>query len=226
MTRHQTEAMADELERLALEQAGRNGRSALESLRHIGPLPDSRHTTEVDRETVSELGAKLRQHLGWVEQHLAEMQRSAEQRIRSRLTELGEKERRLGDRAGDLADRSRRGDVATAEEVTQTLRRAESLIHNAGRRLLQGNGRRGLSLSQAAQQALESLERSRTTDPDDGAGRYQGPGHPRDPATGHVPGRSQNSAKGFQRRVLEGLGRDTSDRLRPAVKRYAEGLLR
>jgi hypothetical protein len=33
-------------------------------------------------------------------------------------------------------------------------------------------------------------------------------------------------AEDFRRRVLEGLGKEKSERLSPAVRRYAEGLLR
>jgi hypothetical protein len=42
-----------------------------------------------------------------------------------------------------------------------------------------------------------------------------------------VPGRDKNEkAEAFRKRVLEGLARDKGGRLGPAVKRYAEGLLK
>ena len=42
-----------------------------------------------------------------------------------------------------------------------------------------------------------------------------------------VPGRDKNQrAEEFRQRVLKGLARDKGGRLGPAVKRYAEGLLK
>ena len=46
-------------------------------------------------------------------------------------------------------------------------------------------------------------------------------------SAGDVPDKGNlNDAEAFRRRVLEGLGKGGSSRLSPAVKRYAEGLLR
>ena len=52
--------------------------------------------------------------------------------------------------------------------------------------------------------------------------------HGRAVATGgDVPAPDEKArAEEFRKRVLEGLGREKSERLSPAVQRYAEGLLR
>jgi hypothetical protein len=228
IARQQVEAMADELGRLAFGHAMEDGRAALGSLEQAGHRPPF---DEVDRETWRRVEGRVRQDLGWIEQRLADLEHQSEARMRSSLDPAARREQELGQRTGSLAERTHEAEAALPDEAIRDLTRAADLMREAAGQLREGRGGRGLRLGQAAQELLERLNMGRTTDTGEGE-----PGHPQHDqgarraqaptGGGYVPGRASDAAQGFRRRVLEGLGEAESGRLGPAVRRYAEGLLR
>jgi hypothetical protein len=108
-------------------------------------------------------------------------------------------------------------------------------MRDAARALREGRGRDALELQRQAQRLLEQSETGKTDaseaerqqqrDPKRGDGEtHRGKEIAQD---GEVPEEDEaDAAEDFRRRVLRGLSEDKSERLAPAVKRYAEGLLR
>src|SRR5690606_3801397 len=144
---------------------------------------------------------------------------------REALSEVARLERELSERASRLASESGR-DVALPEDVQGRLREAEGLMREASRRLGSGEGEAGVQLQRQAQRLLEESQTGQTNE-----GERQAPGEQRGGRAsgfgGDVPGEDdRKAAEEFRRRVVEGLGKSGGGRLSPAVKRYAEGLLR
>jgi hypothetical protein len=108
---------------------------------------------------------------------------------------------------------------------------------NEGQELAAGRGERGVELQREAQRLLEKSRLGRASEPDEPSPRDQkaaraeeserhGDGRESIALGGDVPGPDDRArAEEFRRRVLMGLGRERSERLSPAVKRYTEGLL-
>jgi hypothetical protein len=114
-------------------------------------------------------------------------------------------------------------------------------MREASRELSEGRGERGLSLQREAQRLIEQASPGRPSDGerDDGSdqrarqrarkpeGHKSGEDGDDIAQGGDVPGPDDKArAEDFRRRVLDGLGKEKSERLSPAVRRYAEGLLR
>lgn len=109
-------------------------------------------------------------------------------------------------------------------------------MREAAQQLQNGNGERALSLQREAQRLLDQNDDDAKNDEPKDGGKDAEQSAPQD---GHdaergsmakdagVPGKGKNQrAEEFRRRVLEGLSRDKGGKLGPAVKRYAEGLLK
>jgi hypothetical protein len=121
-------------------------------------------------------------------------------------------------------------------EVADALDRAEGLMREAAQELSNGHGERGLELQQQAQRLLDQQDDDqKPEEPKDGHEQSDESakrnGHDEDRGDmaqdAGVPGRAKNQkAEEFRKRVLEGLSRDKGGKLGPAVKRYAEGLLK
>jgi hypothetical protein len=108
-------------------------------------------------------------------------------------------------------------------------------MREASRELGRGHGEQGLTLQREAQRLLEQAQPGRSDGAEGDASRepskQQGQRHGDQASSiatgGDVPGPDDKArAEEFRRRVLEGLGKEKSERLSPAVRRYAEGLLR
>jgi len=97
-----------------------------------------------------------------------------------------------------------------------------------------GEGEAGLSRQREAQRLLEGADTGKPEDPEEGDQEQQqagkdgtNDGNGGQPFGGGVPdAERQNKAEEFRRRVIRSLGEGPVGRLAPAVKRYAEGLLR
>jgi hypothetical protein len=117
--------------------------------------------------------------------------------------------------------------------MVDQLDRAASLMRDAAGALHEGNGQRGLRLQRKAQRLLEHSSTGQTTLEPASEGSKRGNDQNRESnrrgmrTDGRIPGRDANQrATEFRQRVLEGLSREKGGRLAPAIKRYAEGLLR
>ena len=228
-------SMAQSLERLALDDAVQSGRDALSALKDAEKkAKDPRSPSDwLDDESVSQAKRDLARELQWAEEQLAKLKRAAEAKARAALGDSSERETGHAQRAGNLAGRGKTGETALPGDAVDSLERAESIMREAARSLGEGKGERGLELMREAQRLLERASTGQTSDTDDrgpeseakksgdttgGRGIRTG---------GEVPNENDGKrAEEFRKRVLEGLGKSPGGRLSPAVKRYAEGLLR
>jgi hypothetical protein len=226
-------AMAESLERLSLSdavQSGRDAVSALDEAKRRAAAPQG----PADWLTPDALEAaerRLQEQLTWAAERLQALRQSASEAARDALGKASERERELARRAGSLAQRGRESESALPNEMTQDLERAESLMQEAARELGQSRAERALELMRQAQRLLER------SDPESSQGSQeadqQSSEHQPSQSSGQglrtdgeVPDEAKNAAEDFRRRVLEGLGETSGGRYGPAVKRYAEGLLR
>jgi hypothetical protein len=229
-------AMAQSLERLSLADAVQSGRDAMSSLRDAERKAKAPETPSdwIDQDGLERVKRELARELAWAEQQLERLKRAAEARARGELGSSGEREQKYAQRAGNLAGRGKHGEAALPDEAVESLERAESIMREAARGLADGKGDRSLEQMREAQRLLERATTGDTSDSGDSS--EQGEREPRGgrPAEGRgvrtggeVPGENDGKrAEDFRKRVLEGLGKSSGGRLAPAVKRYADGLLR
>ena len=220
-------AMAQAMERLDLREAVQSGRGAVSALDEAARRIAGQGRAE-GTEELKETRQKLSEQLSWAEKTLEEAERKAQARAQSSLDQSGSREDRMADRTGNLAGRGKDGEAALPEDMVGSLERAENLMRDAARELVSGKGDEGLRLQRQAQQLLEETAVGKTTDDEAEARNADQDGSGKGMRTdGDVPKRDDSrSAEEFRRRVLEGLGRARGGKLAPAVKRYAEGLLR
>jgi hypothetical protein len=223
--REQARNMAHNLESVRLQEAvdsGRRAASALdEALRKAQAELSSSGDLEIAKSAVDE-------QLRWAESQLAQSQQAARDNSRQALQGPAALEDELAGTAAGLAKRGEKESTPLPAEVTERLRQADQLMRQAARALRGGEGEAGLALQRQAQRLLETADQGKPSDAEsteegsneDASGKSAGFG-------GDVPNaEEQNRAEAFRRRVLENLGDNSAGRLSPAIKRYAEGLLR
>jgi hypothetical protein len=225
-------AMSQSLEQLALKEAVESGKRALSNLEEAERKARERRyglSDWLQPELVQQARRQLREQVAWAEDKMAEVRRQAEAEARDALRDSGHRERQHAQRAGNLSSRGRNDQASLPGEVLQNLERAESLMNDAARELQEGRGERALQLQRDAQRLLEQASQGRTTD--DSSRRHEGKraedlGRGGMETKGEVPSESGDGAQDFRQRVMRGLGSDHSGMLAPAIRRYAEGLLR
>jgi hypothetical protein len=238
LAREHANATAHSVENLSLSEAKENADNAL------GALDEAEHRLDADdplRQNFAEMRRALRDARDFAEQKLAERRAAAEAKARDAVTGAGDAERDLSEKASKLAENQPgRDGAALPRELADQIGRAGSVMKEAAEELTKGHGERGLELQREAQRLLEQSQQSRSDqqksngddsgdqkgDSRQSAGEHGENG--KDPSLGgEVPGPDGRAgAEEFRRRVLEGLAHESSERLSPAVRRYAEGLLR
>lgn len=226
-------AMAQNLERLSLGDAVQSGKDALSSLAEAErKAKNSRGLGDwLDESATDEAKRRLEQELQWAQQQLDRVQRAAEARARGALEKSAERESGFARRAGNLAGRGSEGESALPADALEALEKAEQAMREAARELAAGKGEKGVGLQREAQRLLENATNGKTADPEEGGSESPKSGSREGGRTMRTDGEVPKDNKGdgaeeFRRRVLEGLAKDQSGRLAPAVRRYAEGLLR
>lgn len=230
LAREHSAAMAHALEQLDLESALDSGQNALSGLtdaeRRPGDWPGDGALDEVRRQ--------LEEQIEWTRRMLQGVKERARERARQPLQKLGERERQLAEQARQVLEQSG-SDAPLPQRIAGRLDRAASVMKDAARELGDGQGQQGLEHQREAQRLLEQSSTGKTTD--------RGSKQPREQSSDETRNRSsegRNIATGgdvpeagdagdtedFRRRVLEGLAEERSERLAPAIRRYAEGLLR
>lgn len=228
LAREHGRAMAESLSRLALKDAKQSADSARQQLSGASKAGDG----NVSSAAVARAEQELVKQQAFVEELLKKAQDAADARAKDALERSGKREGELAERAQNLSGRGSHGEAALPGEVAEALDKAEGLMRDAARELSNGRGEQGLSLQREAQRWLDQEgDDGKSDEPKDDAPQDSQQDH-----TGNdkgmrmdaeVPGRDKNlRAEDFRKRVLEGLSRDQSGRLGPAVKRYAEGLLK
>jgi hypothetical protein len=230
LSREHGRAMAESLSRLSLKDAKQSAESAKQQLKNAKQAAGQ----GVSSEDLSRAEQEVEKQQQWVEELLKKAREGADARAKEALERSGKREQELAERAQNLSGRGSHGEAALPGEVAEALDRAEGLMREAARELSNGHGERGAELQREAQRWLDQQDeddRGQSDKPDDAAqepkkGESNGEkGSMRQDAG--VPGRDKNQrAEEFRERVLKGLAQDKGGRLGPAVKRYAEGLLK
>jgi hypothetical protein len=231
--REQAEAMADELESGGMSSAVRSGRHALEALDQAGKARPDRFRFRRDvREDARQVAGKVEPEVRWAERALQQLRQMASQRASEDLKKTSPRESSLADRAKALAEEGSSGQGALPGETLDLLQRAESAMRHASRDLGAVEGDRALEQLKEAQRLLE-MARSQEQGEEPESGREgertgKNPGHEGGMAdSAPIPkAEDYKGPEAFRRRVLEGLGNASDPRLKEAVKRYAERLLR
>jgi hypothetical protein len=228
LAREHAGAMAQNLEQLDLEQAAQSAEQALGALKEAKRKANSPSLSDwLDMTALDQAEGRIQQDLEWARTELEKQTRGIEQRAKEGLSRAGEQERELAKRAGNLSGRGRNAQTPLPEDILRRLDRAETLMREAARELSQGSAETGLSLQRDAQRLLEQARTGKTSDPGErGAQRGENQGGRDLGLGGEVPDPGEDRAKKFRERVLEGLGKEREGRLAPAIKRYAEELLK
>lgn len=229
LAREHGRAMASNLERLDLGKAVESAEQALQALREAETKANEGSLADwLDPEELKQARARIEKDLEWAKAELEKQKAATERAAREALDQASERERGMAERAGNLSGRGKNDQTPLPEDVLKRLDRAEELMRQAARELSEGSAEKGLSLQQDAQRLLEQSRTGKTSDKgesrrseaeDDGGNNLRTGGEVPDP-------KAENEAADFRERVLRGLGREREGRLAPAVKRYAEELLR
>ncbi|RYZ05519.1 MAG: DUF4175 family protein [Myxococcales bacterium] len=233
LAREHGRAMAESLSRLSLKDAKQSADSAKQQLGTANSRSDG---GDVSKRAIERAERELSKQGAWVEELLKKSRERESARAKESLERSGKREQELAERAQNISGRGSHGEAALPGEVAEALDRAEGLMREAAQQLGGGNGEKALELQREAQRLLDQNDDDAKNDePKDGGKDADQP----PPKDGHesergsmsqdagVPGRGKNQkAEEFRRRVLEGLSRDKGGKLGPAVKRYAEGLLK
>jgi hypothetical protein len=222
-------AMAEALERGALKDAVEGGRASAENLGEASRAGENAWDEGVQREA-RDAKQKLDPEVQWAEQAFDRLKKRLADR--AKVAAQKNREGELADRARGLADRGDRGeeDAAMPGSTLEHLRQAENKMREAQRELGKGDVQRALEQQRDAQRSLDAARAEkddREGEDKDGGGHGENDG--REFAGGNAPIPKADEYRGpeeFRRRVLEGLANGGSRRLRPAVQRYAEKLLR
>ena len=233
LAREHGRAMAESLSRLSLKDAKQSADSAKQQLSTANQRGDG---SRVSAEALERAAQELAKQSAWIDDLLKKAHERESERAKEALERSGKREQELAERAQNISGRGSHGEAALPGEVAQALDRAEGLMREAAQELSSGHGERALQLQRDAQRLLEQQdddsksESEPKDEPKDGQPEPHGKGdqdHAPMRTDAGVPGRDKNEkTEAFRKRVLEGLARDKGGRLGPAVKRYAEGLLK
>jgi hypothetical protein len=242
LAREHANAAAHALEDLSLKEASDSAENALGALDQADKRLDP---DDALRGRFAGARSALGDALAWARREAERQRGQADGKAKNALEQAGDTERDLAEQAAKIASgKGDKGDGAPAlpHETADRLERAGSVMREAARELAAGHGERGVELGHEASRLLEQAGTGRSTDPeqeddkkDQGSRGPDRKSHPpeRGPSGesiaigGDVPSPDEHArAEEFRRRVLEGLSADKSERLSPAVRRYAEGLLR
>ncbi len=153
-------------------------------------------------------------------------QKNAKQRAEKDLKDAAENEGRLSERTRDLKERGEKGDGSMPDDVLDRLQQAEKAMKDAQKALKEGNADEGKDKQKEAQRYLEMAREDEEPSETREDGRGDGDGKELDQDT-EVPDKDKHKGpEEFRKRVVEGLAKPGDARLKDAVKRYTEGLLK
>ena len=206
-------------------QSGRSAVAALEEARRAAQRERWGHSpNDAQERTIEESKKTLEQELKWAEEKLEELRKKAAQRAGPELRDDGEQESKLADKAREIGKKGR-DQEALPPTALEALEAAEQAAKEAANALKQGDAEKGLERQREAQQKLEMAKEALG----DGEGERGEGDRDGTMSQDHADIPKADAHKGpeeFRKRVIKGLGQPSGGRLKDAVKRYAEGLLR
>lgn len=225
--REEAEAMAGALEGGRPRDAVESGKRAVEKaaeaqrLGEQGFFPDDRYGREAGMAKPT-----LDRELAWAEDALEKLRRAASERAKGDLQKHGKGESKLAEKARELGKKGEDGDGSMPQEMLDRLEDAERAMREAEKALREGDGEKGLKLQWDAQRFLE-MARGEREDGGDRSGQHDRDDGKDPKGKTEIPNKDAHKGpEAFRKRVLEGLGKSSDPRMREAVKRYAEGLLK
>ena len=236
--REHAEAMADELERGSMADAVKSGRRSVDALGQARRAKEDRFSFRRDtREDAKAAESKLDPEVKWVERIMERLRQAASARAAEDLKKGSPREGQLADRTKMIAGKGRSGAGALPGETLDDLQSAESAMREASHALGTAEGERALERMKEAQRLLEmarSSDRGDESEEEGSSESERGRGDKDRPNGAEdfshdisIPkAEDYKGPEAFRRRALEGLGGATDPRLKDAVKRYAEGLLK
>lgn len=228
--RKHAESMAGALEQGDVEEAQKSGEEALKALREAQKRgADSSFTDE--QETAKDstrAGNRVEEALDQLRDALKKMQDAAQERAKEDLKNAGEDEKRMAERTHELKKRGDKGDSSMPDEMLDKLDQAEKAMRDAEDALQQGDAEKGASRQKDAQRLLEMAQGDDDENQNDKGDKSDKDGDGKRMAQKvPVPGKDKHKdPDNFRKRVTEGLGMAQDPRLREAIKKYAEGLLK
>jgi hypothetical protein len=232
LAREHAQAMAGHLERLELSgaiESGQTSRGLVSEAKEKARAPDSTQDL-TDPAAIERAERAIAEQLAWAEAAKERLARAVEESAKKGLTEASEGERSIADRAQKLAEQGQTGERSLPAEALEQLGKAREAMEAAARELGASKGEQGLEQQRAAQRLLEQASSGRTSDserPSPSERESEGEDGRTLSKEGDVPRADDKvRAEEFRRRVLKGLSKDQGGRLSPAIRRYAEGLLR
>lgn len=229
-------SMADALENGNLPEAVSRGHSSLRAAEQAKRMAGQQRDFFGD---MTELGARLDRAKGnlerevrWAEQQLENVRRATADQARDALDKSSATEENLAKRTGEASKKGRGSEVPLPRNMRELLDGAEKAMRDSSRALKGNDVDKGTEHQREAQRMLE-MARELQGDPSKEDGQERAESDDDSDGGKDVGGRVDipkaedfRGPEAFRKRVLEGLGASRDPRLRDAVKRYAEGLLR
>ncbi len=232
--REQAEQMARALEQGSPADAVSSGKNALQSLdeaeRAARSDPWRRWNNQGSdaEQVIDDAKKKLEPEIAWAEQKVADLRKKAAERAKGQLSSQGQDENAMAARARKLGDKGREQMPGGALDA---LGEAEKAMQSASDELRDGDSDRAIAKQREAQRQLEMAKQAMGSEDEssDSNGSPTRDGDGTDDLNGRTDIPKAGDSKGpedFRRRVTDGLSKPSSGRLKDAVRRYAEGLLR
>jgi hypothetical protein len=228
-----THGAAELLMRLQLAGAYDGLRKADAALMEAEMLGDEalREQAGLQHGATQELRRHLAEHRDWVKRTLDQSSESAQVAMRDLLRQSASREQEIAERAKRLSMRESKSDSVLPEDLRSDLEHASHLMRQAAEMLEGGRGKVALQRQRSAQNLIERAD----AEPDDAPSPSAPMGGNSDRASSARAAASKGSVvstsdvesrEEFRRRVQKGLSYEVTPELSPAVRRYAEGLLK
>lgn len=223
--REKTEGMADSMEKLQLGDAKERGESALKA---IEEARDSAWLVPGTDEQLQDIAKEVQKQLDWIDDILKKIHKDASEKAKPKLQGVAPREQGLGEKTEDLGKKSEQ-DSPLPGPIKDLLDQAAKKMKDAADALKKGEGDKAVDLQKEAQRLLEKARdgmRSEGEQQQSSGGENGKQLDPNDKVD--IPKADEHKGpEDLRKRVLEGLGTgSTSPRLKDAVKRYADGLVK
>ncbi|MFO0616210.1 MAG: DUF4175 domain-containing protein [Polyangiaceae bacterium] len=227
--RKHAEAMAGALEQGDVDEALKRGEEALRALRDAAERGRASEFTDEQElaKDATRSGNRIQEALDRMRDEVERMRRQQQERAKQDLEDIGAEEGRMGERAKQLREKGEKSNAPLSEEQIEKLEQAEEAMREAQRSLEQGEADHGKELEKQAQRLLEMAKGQDDDENENDGGESGDKGKRAISGDTKVPDKDKPKApEDFQKRVTDGLSMPQDPRLREAIKRYAEGLVR
>jgi hypothetical protein len=221
--REKVEGMAEALEGLQIGDAREKGDSSLKSLEEAR---DKAWSQIGEDAKLDQVGREVQKQIDWIDDLLAKLRKAAAQKAQSKVKSVAPREKGLEQKATEMADEKETA-APLPGPIRDLLQEAAKKMKDASEKLERGEGDKGLEAQKEAQRLLERARDAARAEEPEGRGEHGGKQLDPDAKLDIPKAEDHKGPEAFRKRVLEGLGSGASSgRLKDAVKRYAEGLIK